>query len=577
MNKKLICLLLSVLMLLSVVLTACGKKNDEEAMDDITEKASASAVTLSMYLMSEADVSPEQEKAIEDAVNNITKAKFKAKIDITFLTPDKYYEALEASLKYQADNAHLFNTDEEEDAMTEPETEKDELGIETLKYPALRPNQVDIFYFSGYDKFKTYQDNEYLNLLNESVDGESKALKSYIAPALLEYSKSVNGGIYAIPNNRPLGEYTYLLLNKNVMNTMYYDTENSKFDSLTCENVQDILNYVATTDLKNTYVPLHSFTGEIDVLNYQYWGVDENGFLSNEFSLLGGSINPGWEYQGKNEFSKVNTIFEDPDFKKQYTILEQYRQNGYYNAAAVTQQGKDFAVGYIKGGKEIEALYGDKYEVVPVATPMLYTQDLYDNMFGVSSYTVDLNRSMNVLTYLNTNEELRNLLAYGIEGENYELVESALRDANGNAYKQVKVLPNNGYKMDINKTGNVLLAYTTVDQDPLLREYAKQQNRDVKPSYTMGLQLDYDGLVVKMEFFETIRVASATVAEELKTKSLAEIQLSGTLNLALNYMKTETNDTDIYSSDSICSFAYLYYAWMTDTGIYVDETENPPV
>ncbi len=575
MNKKLICLLLSVLMLLSVVLTACGKKDDEEALDDITDKASASAVTLSMFLMSEAEVSPEQEKAIEEAVNNITKAKFKAKLDLTFLTKDAYYAALEENLKQQAANAHLYNTDEEEDADTEPETEKDELGIETLKYPAMRPNQVDIFYFSGYDKFKTYQDNEYLNLLNEAVDGESKALKSYIAPALLEHTKSVNGGIYAIPNNRPLGEYTYLLLNKDVLSKMYYDTESSKFDSLVCENVQDILDHVATTDLKNTYVPLHSFTGEIDVLNYQYWGVDENGFLSNEFSLMGGSINPAWKFQEKNAYSEVNLTLEDKDFKSQYEVLEQYRTKGYYNAAAVTEQGKDFAVGYIKGGKEIEAQYGDKYEVVPVAMPTLYTQDLYENLFGVSAYTVDLNRSMSVLTYLNTNEEFRNLLAYGIEGENYELVESSVRDANGNAYKQVKVAPNNGYKMDINKTGNVLLAYTTIDQDPLLREYAKQQNRDVKPSYTMGLQLDYDGLVVKMEFFEAIRVASATVLEELKTKSLAEIQMDGNLNLALTYMKDETNSTDIYTSDDICSFAYLYRTWLTDTGIFVDETENP--
>ena len=76
MKKKLLCLLLSVLMLLSVALTACGKKDDEEALDDITDKASASAVTLSMYLMSEEPVSAEQEKLIEEAVNNITKAKF---------------------------------------------------------------------------------------------------------------------------------------------------------------------------------------------------------------------------------------------------------------------------------------------------------------------------------------------------------------------------------------------------------------------------------------------------------------------------------------------------------------------
>lgn len=600
MKKKLLCLLLSVLMLLSVALTACGKKDDEEALDDITDKASASAVTLSMYLMSEEPVSAEQEKLIEEAVNNITKAKFKVKLDLTFLTPNEYYTVLEENLELQAENAYLYNTDEEEVAQTEPETEKDELGIETLKYPALRENQVDIFYFSGYDKYKTYADNEYLHMLNEAVDGESKALKSYIAPALLEYTKSVNDGIYALPNNRALGEYTYLLLNKTVLDEMYYDTVNSEFTSLTCDNVRDILAYVADINtnpnansaLAGKYVPLHSFTGEIDVLNYQYWGVDENGLLSNKFSLLGGSINPAWSYKTKNAYSEVKSIFEDEAFTSQYAILEQYRQLGYYNEAAVNAedpaQKKDFAVGYIKGGKEIETLYGDKYEVVPVAMPTLYTQDLYENMYGVSAYTVDLNRSMSVLTYLNTNEEFRNLIAYGIEGEHYELVETTVVNDDGSetVYKQVKAAPNNTYKMDVNKTGNVLLAYTTVDQDPLLREYAKDQNRDVKPSYTMGLQVDYDGLEVNMEYFHGIAAASAQAFETMKTQSqdlqtvqdsigTIKINTNTTLAIGLQFMKDQTKAVGMFAGDTRCSFAYMYYTWLTDNGIYVEESENP--
>ena len=585
MNKKLICLLLSVLMLLSVVLTACGEKDDDDALEEIAEEASAAAVTLSMYLMSEAPVSAEQELAIENAVNDITKAKFKAKMDLTFLTANDYYRILEENLKKQSENAALYFTDDEVKG-GEPETEKDDLGIETLKYPALKPNQVDIFYFSGYDKYVSYYNEEYLASLGTEIEGDAKALKAYLTPSLLSYMKSVNGGIYAVPTNRPIGEYTYLLLNKGVLNEMYYDVdpEHSEFSSLVCDNVQDILSYVANSDLKDTYVPLHSFTGELDIINYQYWGVDENGFLSNKFSALGGRVDPTWTPLAANSYSPVNNVFTDEAFLSQLKILNQYKQNGYYDAAAVNDQDnpKEFAVGYIKGGEEDIVKYRDKYEVVPVAMPTLYTEDLYQHLFGVSAYSMDMGRSMDILTYLNTNEEFRNLLLYGIEGENYELVDSAVRDANGDFYKQVKVAPNNTYKMDVNKTGNVLMAYTTVDQDPLLREYAKTQNRDIKISYYMGLQLDYGGLVIHADYFQDLRKLSETLYAELMAKDAADVtdeyltSLSGRVRATFAYthltdieaLRDELNDKEG------CSFMYLYFEWLTAEKIYIPPKEE---
>ncbi len=577
MNKKLICLLLSVLMLLSVVLTSCGKKNDDDALDDITEEASAATVTLSMYLMSEAPVGAEQEAAIENAINVLTKAKYKVKLDLTFLTADAYYAALEENLKKQSENADLYYTEEN---AAEPETEKDELGIETLKYPALKPNQVDIFYFSGYDKFTAYLQAGYLNLLNEEVDGDAKALKSYLTPSLLNYMKSANNGIYAVPTNRAIGDYTYLLLNKEVLEKTYYDTSTSAFTSLTCENVQDILNTVKTSGLKDKYVPLHSFTGEIDVLNYQYWGMGENGSLSNGFSVLGGAIDHSWEMGKENSFSTINNIFADEAYLSQLTVLGEYKRNGYYDAAAVAN-GKDFAVGYIKGGPEVLAQYGDKYEVVTVAAPTLSTQDLYQDMFAVSAYTVSLSRSMDIITYLNTDEEIRNLLLYGIEGENYELVDSDVKDINGDPYKQVKYL-NNNYKMDVNKTGNTLIAYTTVDQDPLLREYAKEQNRSIKVAYSMGFHLNYDEMPLHTAYFEEMREFSEQIFAEMMAKDPSEwtttyfeslkARVNNQLCVAYTRNNTMTPDSSL-SEGKYYSFAAIYYAWLEATGLYIPPVE----
>ena len=62
MKKRFLCLFLCLVMLLSAVLTACSSKKDEEGDDgkeDVSKEASANAMTLSMWIVSEEDVSAE--------------------------------------------------------------------------------------------------------------------------------------------------------------------------------------------------------------------------------------------------------------------------------------------------------------------------------------------------------------------------------------------------------------------------------------------------------------------------------------------------------------------------------------
>ena len=67
--KKILCLVLSALMILSFV--GCSKKTKEEDMIDIGKDMSNGTVTLSLYIMAEAAVSPEQEALVEEAANKI--------------------------------------------------------------------------------------------------------------------------------------------------------------------------------------------------------------------------------------------------------------------------------------------------------------------------------------------------------------------------------------------------------------------------------------------------------------------------------------------------------------------------
>ena len=141
-----------------------------------------------------------------------------------------------------------------------------------------------------------------------------------------------------------------------------------------------------------------------------------------------------------------NTLANRTYFLNPLRVLKEYQEKGYYGTEA--DAGKEFAIGYVKGGADLVKTYGDKYEMVVVEKPTLRTPDLFEGMFGVAGYTADVSRSMQILTYLNTNEDFRNLILYGIEGENYEYIESDVEDVNGDAYRLVRRL-NDSYMMDL--------------------------------------------------------------------------------------------------------------------------------
>lgn len=598
MNKRLICLLLSLIMLLSGCLVSCSQKSDEEENADTVEQGSESTITLSMYLVSEKEVSEEQAAAIQTAVNKITKSKFKTQLILNFLTEDQYYSVLEKTIRDAEEAKAAREAAEKENKKnnvttaaskdgetTAEETIINEYGVVELKYPSLDEYQVDIFYLSSYDKLEEYLENDWLSRLDDELTSSSKLLNTYVAPEYLKYMKSISNGTYAIPNNKAIGEYTYLLLNKKILNQYFYTADGvssdlSDFTSLTCDNCKELLEYVSKYN--PDYLPLKSFTGELDIANFQYWGIDENGNLSNEFSVFGGSYDPSMKYLTKDSYAPFANIFSLSTFRNQVSSLLEYKEKGYYGTEA--DADKKFAVGYVKGGAELAEIYGDEYEMVVVGAPTLNTADVFENMFAVSSYTKSVSRSMEIITYLNTNADFRNLIQYGIEGENYELVDSEQVDSEGNPYKVVRRL-NDNYLMDINKTGNVLIAYPTESEYGNLREYSKIQNRDAKISLSMGFSLKYNGMSVNVTAMNAARELSAELYEKMMACQTVE-ELNDFFTLARNEVMNndslkkmmdttyfdENVDVEKYGEGD--GFNAIYNSWLIDNKIYVPDAEE---
>ncbi len=492
MKKRFVCLLLCAVMVL-LCFAGCAEKDKGEVMEDIGEEASKDAVTLSMYLMSEQPVSAVQEALMEEKVNEITKTKFNIKIDLRYFTPDTYYTELELDLA----EMKAFYDGGAEGKIEETPVYTDENGLPAVYYPPIEEFDVDIFYFAGYDKYATYKEAGYLKDLKEQVEGSSKALKAVINNTLFSSFRDVTGGTYAIPTNRQIGEYTYMLFHKDILKKTQYSTKD--FTSLTCANAQDILKLVED-NYSDEFVPLYSATGELDLIGVQYYGADQNGLLTNKFSILGGTYNPTWDYGVLDLYPTIGSVTASADvggnggFVTQVRTLKQYEFDGYY--AEEGEEDKPFAVGYVKGSAADIAKYSDDYEVTIVQYPTLQTEDLFESMFAVSEYTNSIAGSAEIITFLNTDTEFRNLLLYGVEGENYTWEDSDILDSTGAPYRVVARQTKDEeklYVMDALKTGNVALAYDEMGQNPIANANIFNHNADLKKDLILGFSY-YDSI-----------------------------------------------------------------------------------
>ncbi len=311
MNKKLICLTLSILMLLTCLLTACsGSKNDEAEGEESAVDNSAKTITLWVPVGEE--TTEEAMDRVNEKFTEITKAKFKTNVVIKFIDEDEYYDKLEGTIeasqakilleeearkalrqylkahKGEKDNAELtkdfyianpqyaefqeVEEDDEDAPATEEETFKNEYGISEIKYPDEKENQVDIFYLSGYDKYMEYYNAEWLSSLSEELTTSSKKLTDYISTSLLN-GVQIEGGVYAIPNNVPIGEYTYMFIDKELFDKYYHKIDNVK-------NVLDLDTFLNDVSHENAgkspededyIVPLASTFEECIKMLCWYW------------------------------------------------------------------------------------------------------------------------------------------------------------------------------------------------------------------------------------------------------------------------------------------------------------------
>ncbi len=208
--------------------------------------------------------------------------------------------------------------------------------------------------------------------------------------------------------------------------------------------------------------------GNVRPTYFYYIDKHEGTVDEGDFSILGAVIQDPANFNRGSVNLEFSSLFTNAEYRDLYATLKDYEYRGYYGQPVGEQKA---AVSFVKGDAKIledykavmkqvaegdstaEYIYnGRTYHVLVAEYPQATEKELYGNMFAVYESSDYVSRAMKVLTYLNTNSEMRDLLQYGVEGYHYERTdEGAVRLLSGD--------PEYGtYRMKLERTGNCFVA-----------------------------------------------------------------------------------------------------------------------
>ncbi len=526
MNKKLTSLFLAMMMVLSMMAGCSSSSGEDETVEASadTEEASRISMTLTLWIPTSKNTTEEAILATQDAINSLTQSKYDTAIELHAIPEDEYQDAIDArmeeiaakkeeealaeeaareaakALKEQGGEAA-----EETEAESESETELDEetyvndLGITVVKYPEVEETQMDIFLVRGYDNYERYIEEEAIQQLDSELSGTSKILKTYIYPTFLTLAKK--GGTYAIPNNRPVGEYEYLLINKELVDAYDYDIDNLS-SLIKCE---DFITDIGFQNLDGVVPLLDTY----DASNMVYWSED------GSWSLLGSQITATMDYNVK---CMPKSVISNSVYTNTLLMMKRLQEAGYVGDGTL-KEGEKFAVGIVKGDANTLAQYEDEYYASIYSKPMADEEDIYGNMFAVSTYSKNLARSMEIITYLNTDTELRTVLQYGAEGVHWQIDPD-------NEDTIVKL--SDDYQMDLYSTGNVYMTYPDYGMTLADWDAGKQQNLDsmVSPYLTFDFSTIYEMEGADPDLKDDLAALSKTYKDQIDVMTAEELKAS---------------------------------------------------
>lgn len=460
MKKRIIALVLLIVMLLPVSLASCNKE---------TDPAEVAINVYTLYTICEDSTTEDAIKQVELALNRITAYQLGIGIKLIMVTEDKYDALVEEKLaeiqaykeeqdrknKEAKENKKRNNSDAASDTASDETSDAPQDVLTADRFIEMLQNgeeytfeepRLDIFLVRGFDNYIDLVGRGKLAELDEKLSSEAKLIKDKIYPTFLSAAKVTNSSgkpkTFGVPMNTAIGEYEYVVFDKELL-------DKYEIDAMTMNTLEDLEYYLRIIkENEPDVVPL------------------ANAFDSTYCTYI---FSDGFPAMVKEDGVVVNP-YEDKAALDYYTYISRYRSLGYLDDSATD---KRFAVKFVKGTfEDLEALEkqtGHTYVSAVHSYPVPTNENTLQNLFCINS-TVQkdkLTEAAKLLALIETSSEVANILAYGIENENYQL------DNNGQVVRL-----NDSYVVSSNYIGNAFLIHTMAGENPQKWEIFKQQNLD---------------------------------------------------------------------------------------------------
>lgn len=545
--KKIISILLCMMMLATAAVSFTGCGDDELAIGS-SSKAKAMTITITTIYDDYDASNPAQVEAlkmVQDALNVITETKFNTHVVIQPMKSDDYMNQIismtekvnaeienepgdlkkrqEASANRVETSKYAVMGSEYLTAANNDSVYKDALGRYQTVYPSTDKDgnfadsgiQLDIVLINSAEMYNRMVDLGYLYYMNSEFLTQNTASDQLIRKFINQIAYDhvdMDGGaeaneMYAIPNNTIYGEYSYMVVNRELFDALKYDvnfdyTSIGDGNSKVMDDFSDIENFVM--DVAKEYADYRPVLNNPTRLE----------FLSpyGENSVM---IADATSKYNTNVGAVPKVITTSPVFQSYFRTMYTITKSGEYGASRqplttnwltdddllTTYKDEKFGVAFVKGNLDvIKKFQGTKenpgdYYVITTHAPYV-DNNVYESMYAISSCvkadpysaTTRPSRCYEIIELFTTNPEWVNLLTYGVKGEHYEF--SHLED-------KLVVNRSEDYTFDRRYAGNLFLQYESEDMSADLREYA-DNNWDLGRRQNLNVTASpYAGFVIK--------------------------------------------------------------------------------
>ena len=349
-------------------------------------------------------------------------------------------------------------------------------------------------------------------------------------PDYMWQAATINGGIYAVPNQQIVARQLGALMPKEYV-------EGTGTDLSAIKNLTDLGDYA-----QKAYDQYGALVGGVNVSS----AADYCGYELISDYLAAGAIKMG------DDSATVVNFYETDEWINMLDELADLNEKGlldgecgympeYGESQRVAKKTSAFYSGTYKPGVEAEESTRAGYDCVMATVgidPYITTNGVIATMYGISTTSKHPEETLKYLELLSTDPTAINLISYGIEGTHYEKVSDNV----------IRTLPDSGYAHGQSwALGNVFNTYVLEGQPEDVWEQTKEVNDSAATSPLLGFSFDVEPVQQEVTNVSTVvkqyesLVGGELPVEETNAEFVDQLKTAG-IDTVLEEMQRQVDE-----------------------------------